>query len=158
MFLGAVIACAASLAWAASSGPDPFPTHWNASGEGDAFSPRGTALAINAAVAGGVAVLFGLLAKCAPAIPDSLINLPPGARAYWLTPEHRGEFDAILERSMLLIGTGVMLLLSITVVGTIVSSGPNTVLAVSTWVFLALVLASVAHMVWVLVRTPKRAS
>jgi len=156
MFLGALLLCGASLAWAAISGPDPFPTHWDFSGVGDAWAPRGRALVIAAASAGGVAALFALLAACASAIPDQFINLPAGSRAYWLDPEHRPAFNALLQRAMLTIGTGVLLLLTVTVVGTIVSPDGNPVLAVAMWGFLALLLLSVAHLLWRLVRPPNR--
>lgn len=156
IFLGALLLCGASLAWAATSGPDPFPTHWGPSGVGDAWAPRGRALAIAAASAGGVAVLFGVLAACTSSIPASLINLPARARAYWLDAEHRPEFDALLQRFLLTIGTGVLLLLAITITGTIVSPQGNPVLAVLMWGFLALILGSVVHLLWRLLRSPTR--
>lgn len=156
IFLGALLLCGASLAWAAVSGPDPFPTHWNVSGVGDAWAPRGRALAIAAASTAGVAALFAVLAACTSAIPDQLINLPVGSRAYWLDPEHRPQLDAQLQRFLLTVGTGVLLLLTVTVVGTIVSPDGNPVLAVSMWVFLALVVLSVGHLLWRLLRPPAR--
>ncbi|KXP10824.1 DUF1648 domain-containing protein [Tsukamurella pseudospumae] len=158
ILVGSLILCAAALAWAASSGPDPFPTHWGLNGAGDSFSPRGRALAINAAGAAGVAVLFALLAKFVSAIPDAMINLPPGTRAYWLDAEHRAEFDALLQRWLLMIGSGVLLLLTITIAGAILGSGSNPVLAVAVWVFLALILAGVVHLIRTLVTAPKRAA
>lgn len=154
IFLAAVLLCGASLAWAATSGPDPFPTHWGAGGAGDAWAPRGRAIAITTASMGGVAALFGLLARWTSAVPDHLVNLPAGSRAYWLAPDHRTEFDALLQRSLLTIGTGVLLLLAVTVAGTVLSPEGNPVLAVATWGFLALVLLSVAHLLWLLLRPP----
>lgn len=154
MFAVAVLLCGASLAWAATSGPDPFPTHWGATGTADSWRARGSALALLTATAGGVAALFAVLAACTSAIPDGLINLPPTSRSYWLSPEHRPGLDALLQRFLLTIGTGVLLLLALTVVGTIVSTGGNPVLAVAVWVFLAVIVISVGHLLWRLVRPP----
>ena len=100
-----------------------------------------------------MALLFATIAKYAAAMPDGVINVPH--RKFWLAPEHRGELDDLLQRSMLTIGTGVLALLTITVVGAIVNSESNPVLGVAIWGFLAVVLGSVAHLIWTLARPPR---
>ncbi|NMD56349.1 MULTISPECIES: DUF1648 domain-containing protein [Tsukamurella] len=154
IFLAAVVLCGASLAWAAASGPDPFPTHWGGGGTPDAWRPRGSALAILAASTAGLAALFGVLAACTSAIPDGLINLPPTARAYWLDPEHRSGLDALLQRYLLTVGSAVLLLLAVSVTGAIVSPDGNPVLGVGIWVVLAVIAVSTAHLLWRALRPP----
>lgn len=100
-----------------------------------------------------MALVFAAIAKYAAAMPTGMINVPH--REFWLAPEHRGELDDLLQRTMLTIGTGVLVLLAITVVGTIVSSESNPVLGVAIWVFLAVVLWSAAHLIRTLARPPR---
>lgn len=154
IFFAAALLCGASLAWAATSGPDPFPTHWGAGGTADSWSPRGSAVGILAVSAAALGALFGVLATCTSAIPDALINLPPTARAYWLDPTHRPGLDALLQRFLLTIGTAVLLLLAVSVTGAIVSPDGNPVLGVGIWAVLAVVAVSTAHLFWRLVRPP----
>ncbi|MFD9828637.1 DUF1648 domain-containing protein [Tsukamurella tyrosinosolvens] len=154
IFLAAVLLCGASLAWAATSGPDPFPTHWGAGGTADSWSPRGSAVGILAVSAAALAALFGVLAACTSALPDGLINLPPTARAYWLDPAHRPGLDALLQRYLLTVGTAVLLLLAVSVTGAIVSPEGNPVLGVGIWVVLAVIAVSTARLFWRLVRPP----
>ena len=154
IFLAAVLLCGASLAWAATSGPDPFPTHWGAGGTADSWSPRGSAVGILAVSAAALAALFGVLAACTSALPDGLINLPPTARAYWLDPAHRPGLDALLQRYLLTVGTAVLLLLAVSVTGAIVSPEGNPVLGVCIWVVLAVIAVSTARLFWRLVRPP----
>lgn len=154
IFLGAVLLCGAALAWAATSGPDPFPTHWDGGGTADSWQSRGSAVAVLAASAGGVAALFGALAAFTSALPDRLINLPPSSRGYWLSPEHRPGLDALLQRFLLVVGAGVLLLLALTVVATIVRPEGGPVLGAAIWVFLGVLVVSAGHLLWRLVRPP----
>ncbi|KXO92251.1 hypothetical protein AXK56_04010 [Tsukamurella pulmonis] len=154
IFLGALALCGVALLWAAASGPDPFPVHWGAGGAADSFEPRGKAVAILAVSSVGVAALIGVLAACAPAIPDRMINLPPSSRAYWLAPEHRPALDALLQRSLLSIGTGVLLLMAISVTGAVVRPDGNPVLRVGMWVLFAVIAVSVIDLVRRLLRPP----
>ncbi|AUN40044.1 DUF1648 domain-containing protein [Tsukamurella tyrosinosolvens] len=154
IFLAAVLLCGASLAWAATSGPDPFPTHWGAGGTADSWSPRGSAVGVLAVSAAALSALFGVLAACTSALPDGLINLPPTARAYWLDPAHRPGLDALLQRYLLTVGTAVLLLLAVSVTGAIVSPEGNPVLGVGIWVVLAVIAVSTVLLFWRLVRPP----
>lgn len=154
IFLGALLLCGASLAWAAISGPDPFPTHWGAGGTADSWEPRGSALVVLALSAGGVAALMGVLAAFVAKIPDGMINLPPSARSYWLDPEHRPAFDALLQRYLLVIATCVLLLLATSVVSAIVRPDRNPVLGVLIWVVIGVIAVSSVLLLWRLVRPP----
>lgn len=154
IFLIAVLLCGASLAWAAASGPDPFPTHWGAGGTADSWSPRGSAVGLLAVTTAAVGALFGVLAACTTAIPDRLINLPPTARSYWLSPDHRPGLDALLQRNLLTVGTAVLLLLAVSVTSTIVRPDGSAVIDAGIWIVLAVIAVSSGHLVWRLVRPP----
>lgn len=154
IFFAAVLLCGASLAWAATSGPDPFPTHWGGGGTADAWRPRGSAVGLLAVSAAVLGALFGVFAACTSAIPDGLINLPPTARAYWLDPDHRPRLDALLQRYLLTVGTAVLLLLAVSVTGAIVRPEGSPILGVGIWAVLAVIAVSSGHLLWRLVRPP----
>ncbi|WP_019203554.1 DUF1648 domain-containing protein [Tsukamurella sp. 1534] len=152
IFLVAVLLCAVSLAWAAASGPDPFPTHWGASGKADSWGPRGESVAFLAATSLGTAVLFGAIAAFTSRIPARMINTPN--REYWLAADHRSELDTLLQSSMLWIGAGVQLLVGVSVVGAIASPQDNAATGLVTWIFPVLVLATVGYLIWKLLHPP----
>ncbi|MGC5027566.1 DUF1648 domain-containing protein [Tsukamurella sp. DT100] len=154
IFVAAVLLCGASLAWAATSGPAPFPTHWGAGGTADSWSPRGSAVGILAVSAAALAALFGVLAACTSALPDGLINLPPAARAYWLDPVHRPGLDALLQRYVLTVGTAVLLLLAVSVTGAIVRPEGNPILGIGIWAVFAVIAVGSGHLSWRLARPP----
>ncbi|CAM3605512.1 DUF1648 domain-containing protein [Tsukamurella ocularis] len=154
IFLAAVLLCGAALAWAATSGPDPFPTHWGAGGTADAWRPRGSAVGLLAVATAGICVLFGALAACTSAIPDSLVNLPPTARSYWLSPDHRPALDALLQRYLLTVGTAVLVLVTVSVTSTIVRPDGSRIIDAGIWVVLAVIAVSSGHLLWRLVRPP----
>lgn len=149
LFLGSVVLCGAALAWAAVSGPDPFPTHFTFRGDPDSWSSRGSALAGLGAVSAGLAVLFGALAACASRLPSSAINTP--RRDYWLT--HRDELDRILSDFMLTIGTLTMLLFA-TIFATVTVAPGGATMGIVPAIFLLAILADVVYLVWKLINPP----
>ncbi|NMD56348.1 MULTISPECIES: DUF1648 domain-containing protein [Tsukamurella] len=155
-FLGTVLAYAAAAAWAAASGPDPFPTHFGLSGQPDSCTPRGEAVPLHAGIAAGVAVLFAVLALTAPRIPASVIRTP--RRDYWLSPAHRPAFDDIVSGFLLWAGGLFLVLQGATFVVTVID--PTETAAKSTLVILFLValVGSVGYLIWLLMHPPKRSS
>ncbi|MBS4103979.1 DUF1648 domain-containing protein [Tsukamurella paurometabola] len=155
-FLGTVVAYAAAAAWAAVSGPDPFPTHFGLSGQPDSWTPRSEAVPLHAGIAAGVAVLFAALALAAPRIPASIVNTP--RRDYWLSPAHRPAFDDIVSGFLLWAGGLFLVLQGATFVVTIID--PTETAAKSTLVILFLValVGSIGYLIWLLTHPPKRSS
>ncbi|TWS25281.1 hypothetical protein FK268_08775 [Tsukamurella sputi] len=153
-FLGTVIAYAAASAWAAVSGPDPFPTHFGLSGHPLTWSPRGEAVVVHTLIAAGIAVVFAGLALVAPRIPSSLINTP--RRDYWLSPAHRPRFDAIVSGFLLWTGGLLLLQRAATVVVTIIDADETAAKSTLLVLFLLAVVGSVGYLLWSLWHPPTR--
>ncbi|ADG78190.1 hypothetical protein TPAU25S_03103 [Tsukamurella paurometabola] len=138
IFLSAVVLCAAAVVWAAVAGPDPFPMHFTFSGEADSWGSR-TPVVIGFGVSAAVlAGLFAGLAAYSSKLPDSAINTP--RRDVWLAPDHRAEFDAIVERFFLTVGTLVQLLLAATLIAAVDESTRGTIAVVIAVFAVAMVL------------------
>ncbi|GAA0999932.1 hypothetical protein GCM10009551_070360 [Nocardiopsis tropica] len=155
IFLGSVLLCGAPLTWAAVSGPDPFPTHFSFRGDATSWAPKSEALTTLGLLAGGLAILFGGLAAFAPKLPDSAINTP--RRGYWLTPQHRPEFDATMSRFFLAIGALTQLMFAgIFLCATAQPSGGTVALVPA--IGLLAILGVVVYLVQHLLTAPARSS
>lgn len=155
-FLGTVLAYAAAAPWAAVSGPDPFPTHFGLSGQPDSWTPRAEAVSLHAGIAAGIAVLFAGLALAAPRLPAAIINTP--RRDYWLAPEHRPSFDAIISGFLLWIGGLVLVLQAATIVVTIIDPVETAAKSTILILFLVALVGSIGYLIWLLTHPPKRST
>ncbi|WP_158635121.1 DUF1648 domain-containing protein [Tsukamurella asaccharolytica] len=155
-FLGTVLAYAAAAAWAAISGPDPFPTHFGLSGQPDSWTPRAEAVPLHAAITAGIAVLFAGLALAAPRIPARIVNTP--RRDYWLAPEHRPAFDAIVSGFLLWIGGLILVLQAATIVVTIIDPAETAAKSTITFLFVVSLVGSIGYLIWLLTHPPKRST
>ncbi|GAA1091826.1 hypothetical protein [Tsukamurella spumae] len=156
IYVVAVLACAAALAWAATSGPDPFPTHMGLGGGVDGWRPRKSALLELALVTGGLAVLFACLSFFAPRLPASLVNTP--RRDYWLTDAHRPAFSRIIADFFLLIGSLVLFLSAAFTALSVIDAHESAARSALLVLFLLAIAASVIHLVWTLSHPPRSAS
>lgn len=156
VFFAAVIICAATLVWAAISGPDPFPTHWGPDGAPDSWSSRGTAIAILAGAAFGTAALLGFFSTAVSKMPNSLINTPQAE--YWLSPKQRSVLDSLIQRLLLTVAVGVLLLVSLSVAVSIVAPEGSPILGWTVGIFVALLALSAGSVVWRLIREPRTRS
>ncbi|WP_139057867.1 hypothetical protein [Tsukamurella pseudospumae] len=153
IFVVAVLACAAALAWAAASGPDPFPTHTGLGGRADSWRPRGSAVVELALVTGGLAVLFACLSYVAPRLPASLVNTP--RRDYWLTDAHRPAFSRIIADFFLLIGSVVLFLGAASTALSVIDARESAARSALLVLFVLTVAASVIHLFWTLSHPPR---
>lgn len=153
-FLGTVIAYAAASVWAAASGPDPFPTHFDLSGRPLTWGARTDAIVAHAAIAAGIAALFAAFALVVPRIPASLIR--PPRRDYWLDPAHRPRFDAIASGYLLWLGGLVLLQRAATIGVTIIDVGETAAKATLLVLFILAGVGSVGYLIWVLAHPPQR--
>lgn len=106
-FVTALAAVAYVVTWlvVAVAGPDKMPAHRTFDGTIDRWGSRGEFLA-HSGIGAAVVVVLLLLAFNLRRLPVRGINTPH--REYWLSPEHRGAFDAI-TRSMLIGIAGLVL-------------------------------------------------
>ncbi|BDD83261.1 hypothetical protein TPB0596_30240 [Tsukamurella pulmonis] len=153
-FLGTVAVYAAASIWAASAGPDPFPTHFDLSGRPLTWGPRGEAVLLHAPIAATIAVVFGGLALLAPRLPAALIRIP--RRDHWLSPAHRPRFDEVLAGFLLWAGGLVLLHRAATIVVTTID--PHETAAKSTLLVLLLlaIAGSIGYLLWLLAHPPQR--
>ncbi|MCE5289835.1 MAG: DUF1648 domain-containing protein [Nocardiaceae bacterium] len=137
------VAFALVLIWFAAALPDRVPGHFGLSGEVNRYDDKGIFVAGMAGIGVVMALLFGAARWWMPRLPGSVINLPgKKARAYWTSPAHRDELNAIMASAMETIGVFVLLLLSVIVLISGVAGLGTTIPAWVFWLLTATFLAA----------------
>jgi len=86
--------------------PERVATHFGVSGEANGWMGRQEFVLFQAGLLALLASVFFLLPRLLAGMPARWVNVPN--RDYWLTPEHRPEFDALLAGSMAWMGVLVL--------------------------------------------------
>lgn len=128
--------------------PERVPAHFDASGQVDEWSSRGSMIVVWAAI--GLVVLVGVpvLGRLATAGDGTWVNMPQRSKDYWFAPERRAEFRVRFQDDM----EGFAALTGLLLVGLLVLTtwvGVTGRDAAPWWVFvLAIGLYLAATVVW----------
>ncbi|CAM3886398.1 DUF1648 domain-containing protein [Smaragdicoccus niigatensis] len=151
--LASGVALTLLLVWFAVAMPDRVPGHFGLSGEVNRYDDKGVFVAAMAGIGVVMAVLFGAARWWLPTLPGSVINVPgKKAHAYWTSPAHRDEFNAIMASAMETIGAFVLLLLTVIVLISGVAGLGATIPAWIFWLVTATFLAAMMACVIPLMR------
>ncbi len=99
----------AQMAWYYPRLPVRMASHFDASGNANAFMPKDDFFAVQLGVLGLMALLFGLAPIFVVRLPPGMINLPN--KDYWFSPERRARTAERLQSFLVGFGCAMLLFL-----------------------------------------------
>ncbi len=109
----ATVVFAAAIAILATDDHDRVPAHLTGDGTVDSWTSPGASALWLGALGCGLTLLMLAIGVFTSKMPDSLINLPSRrSREYWLSAEHRPEFDRRFAVDMRIFAANLLILLA----------------------------------------------
>jgi uncharacterized membrane protein len=106
LFLALVLAAIGQACWQHGHLPERVATHFNGSGQPDAWMSRGRQTAWHIVTVLFLTGVFQGIALLQPRLPKEYVNIPH--RDYWLAPERAAATHAWIAGVVLLMGCAVM--------------------------------------------------
>ncbi len=139
IFVVLLAAVGAQVAWYYPQLPERVASHFDATGQANAFMPKAAFIRVQLGVIALLAAIFLVLPALIVRLPASMINLPN--KDYWLAPERRAATGRMLQG--FLVGFGnAMLLFLLVVFGDAMRASLSAVprLPMRIWVMLGLLI------------------